>query len=987
MALSTNRLIKVNLTINPLAAAARGFGTLLVVGDSDVISPSERYRAYTNVNDVASDFGLDAPEYKAAALYYAQSPTPTNLMIGRWNREATSSELNGAILTAEEQSLDSWAAISDGKFAYTLNNSTVNIEHLDFTGVGSMSGVAGVISDALGGALTCEWGSDGRFILRTTAKGKDVVLGYCSDAPEQTNVAAMLGLKDGTPTAGTDLIPSVPAITALPATLVGTTADLETLKRVTDGSFKITVNGTPLEVPSVDLSGCESLEAVAELLSGKLSAGATVSVDSDHFVVSSKLTGAATSVGKAEAGPKTNVDVAAKAGKLIGTAADLETLKQVTDGSFKIDIDGEEVSVTKQNYSEVNSLEDIAGKLNTAFSGSASVSVAEGAFIITSATTGAASTVGLATAGEQTTAPVAATAGYYTCAAISNEGTQLETLKLQTAGGLSITVDSGGAVEISNVNLSTITSIGDAVPLINNALSTATVGAVCRYDESAKTFIFTSNSTGASSSVSVAEAGTSTGMLAALGGAGTSTPGTAAVIGTDTDLGTKLGLSAGTPELGADAIVGTDTDLGTKLGLSEGTQTTGRDYVPEVPEVPATSGYYTGTRAQSLANIKEVKDGCFSISVDGSVDTVLRELDFSGITTLSDVAAVIGAGLSNARVTAEGDHLVLTSTRTGVTSSVSAAKDIELTERNIATKLKLTRETASSLAAGYDAESAVEALQVFCDKTAAWYAAMFAAGKMPSDDQLYECATFIEANTDTTHILGITATDTRVLDKEYSDDIASRCCEAGFNRTCIQYSENPYAIASLFGRAFTVDFNGSMTTITLMYKTEPSVVAEELTETQAQTLADKRCNVYVNYNNDTAILQNGVMCGDYWFDERHGSDWLKDYVQNNVWNYVYGRATKVPQDDAGMNQVIAVINDSLIQAKQNGFIGAGTWNGDGFGQLATGQYMPDGFYVYAPPMATQTQADRDARISVPIQVAAKLLGAIHTFDVAITLNR
>ena len=178
-----------------------------------------------------------------------------------------------------------------------------------------------------------------------------------------------------------------------------------------------------------------------------------------------------------------------------------------------------------------------------------------------------------------------------------------------------------------------------------------------------------------------------------------------------------------------------------------------------------------------------------------------------------------------------------------------------------------------------------------------------------------------------------------------------------------------------------------MTTITLMYKTEPSVVAEELTETQAQTLADKRCNVYVNYNNDTAILQNGVMCGDYWFDERHGSDWLKDYVQNNVWNYVYGRATKVPQDDAGMNQVIAVINDSLIQAKQNGFIGAGTWNGDGFGQLATGQYMPDGFYVYAPPMATQTQADRDARISVPIQVAAKLLGAIHTFDVAITLNR
>ena len=49
--------------------------------------------------------------------------------------------------------------------------------------------------------------------------------------------------------------------------------------------------------------------------------------------------------------------------------------------------------------------------------------------------------------------------------------------------------------------------------------------------------------------------------------------------------------------------------------------------------------------------------------------------------------------------------------------------------------------------------------------------------------------------------------------------------------------------------------------------------------------------------------------------------------------------------------------------------------------------MTTGYYVYCPPMSTQAQADREDRKAVPIQVAGKLLGAIHTADVAITLNR
>ncbi len=38
--------------------------------------------------------------------------------------------------------------------------------------------------------------------------------------------------------------------------------------------------------------------------------------------------------------------------------------------------------------------------------------------------------------------------------------------------------------------------------------------------------------------------------------------------------------------------------------------------------------------------------------------------------------------------------------------------------------------------------------------------------------------------------------------------------------------------------------------------------------------------------------------GDF-FDERHGLDWLQNYVQNNLYNLLYTSTTKVPQTDPG----------------------------------------------------------------------------------------
>jgi len=145
--------------------------------------------------------------------------------------------------------------------------------------------------------------------------------------------------------------------------------------------------------------------------------------------------------------------------------------------------------------------------------------------------------------------------------------------------------------------------------------------------------------------------------------------------------------------------------------------------------------------------------------------------------------------------------------------------------------------------------------------------------------------------------------------------------------------------------------------------------------------------VFVEYVNDTAIVQNGVMSGPRFFDETFGLNWFQNAVQTDVYNALYTSPTKIPQTDAGVNQLVNVIAGDCEEAVNNGLVAPGVWNAPGFGNLAQGQYLKTGYYIYAQPIALQSQADRETRVSPPIQVAIKLAGAIQTVDVLVTVNR
>lgn len=305
---------------------------------------------------------------------------------------------------------------------------------------------------------------------------------------------------------------------------------------------------------------------------------------------------------------------------------------------------------------------------------------------------------------------------------------------------------------------------------------------------------------------------------------------------------------------------------------------------------------------------------------------------------------------------------------------------------DISTMTGLTASTSQALIPGFNAESPAQCAAALCAASPLWYGLMFQASVQPTDSQNLAVSPVIEAQS-IKRVFGVTIVNTNVLSNLVTNDLASMMQAAGFSRTFTQYSQNAYAVASFFGRNFSVNYAGANTAITVMYKQEPGVVAETLTEQQADTLQAKNCNVFVNYVNNTSIVQYGVMANGTFFDVIHDTDWFGNAVQTNVYNVLYTSTTKVPQTDAGMNQITNAIAAACQQGVDNGVIAGGTWNGPSFGSLTTGQYLKTGYYIYAQPIALQSQADRAARKAPPVQVAIKLAGAIQTVDILIDVNQ
>lgn len=194
-----------------------------------------------------------------------------------------------------------------------------------------------------------------------------------------------------------------------------------------------------------------------------------------------------------------------------------------------------------------------------------------------------------------------------------------------------------------------------------------------------------------------------------------------------------------------------------------------------------------------------------------------------------------------------------------------------------------------------------------------------------------------------------------------------------------------HAVVQLLIEATSTNWAGSNTAKTNKFKQQPLVMSNANITTN---IADKCDALGINYYTDVRsynMVAEGTALGGEWLDVTVFKDVILDYMQVEAFNFI--ARNDVPQTDDGQQRLIGALLKVGDQFNRNGSLATGTWTLSPVGNLNTGDYVENGYYLYSEPYAKQITADREARKAMPINGALKYSGFMHTVDILLTLNQ
>lgn len=205
MSTPVNKIVKVNILTSPTFPARKGFGLLLIVGNSARLPVGDRIRFYADMDSVGADFSSTDEEYKAAQVFFSQSPAPNQVAIGRRFSSAVPGELIGGLGITTD--IPTWQAVTTGAFKIKLDGVEKSLTTMDFSGAANLNAVAAVIQTKLtaaaAGSTIVYNGS--RFIVQSSTTGATSTVDFATAPASGADISAMLGLTVtdlGTKTAG-----------------------------------------------------------------------------------------------------------------------------------------------------------------------------------------------------------------------------------------------------------------------------------------------------------------------------------------------------------------------------------------------------------------------------------------------------------------------------------------------------------------------------------------------------------------------------------------------------------------------------------------------------------------------------------------------------------------------------------------------------------------------------------------------------------------
>lgn len=384
----------------------------------------------------------------------------------------------------------------------------------------------------------------------------------------------------------------------------------------------------------------------------------------------------------------------------------------------------------------------------------------------------------------------------------------------------------------------------------------------------------------------------------------------------------------------------------------------------------------------SLASFQAVLDGEFSVSIDGDQQDILA-LDFSSDTSFNDVASTIEAGIqaigtggytaATVLYDSFSGKFTITSGTTGDLSTLSFLSAVSGGGGTDISGAAFLNMLSGKLIPGVTAGATiVDEIGKIQEVDNNWYWLTLHKGIRDDADVLLVAAyiaglkkIYLTNSNDPTAVDGQISSDTLSLLKATNNFRVG----AGLQLADV----NQYLDIALAAKAAAVDFNAADSTITLANKTLNNLTVDNFNSNVVSIVAgsrnnsdDKHGNVFVSIGSRNVVQQGKVSNGEF-IDIIHGTDWLEQRIQQNVFNLLIDTPTKIPFTDAGITLVVSQVASALQQGINNGLLSNDVNNFPG-GQA---------YLIEYPRVIDIPATDRAARRLTGIKFSAKYEGAIH----------
>lgn len=380
-----------------------------------------------------------------------------------------------------------------------------------------------------------------------------------------------------------------------------------------------------------------------------------------------------------------------------------------------------------------------------------------------------------------------------------------------------------------------------------------------------------------------------------------------------------------------------------------------------------------------LAAVKAVTNGGFDISISG-VNVPTSALDFSDCDSVAAVANVVDTA-----ITAQGSCTVNDSGCLVIeTSAAGDGNEIEYATApstasmtDCSATLKLTANTATSNTIGYTPGGIVSELELIKQASrcngAQIYAWALDATYRDTDDQKLVADW---AETQSPAWFSACTNSPQAYNSSDDTNIGYYGTSKSLTRTSVIYGQNSaeYPDVSYAARMLAVNYNLPNSAITMKFKDLPGITPVGLTESQLQTLIDRRINCLTLIGNNSRTVREGVQCADTWFtDSLVALDNFREELQVEVYN-VFLRNPKVPYTSAGQDLIVSACTKICNRYTRNGVFGD---RDEETTENESGLVTRPATSIEPVNVAYATASDRASRVGPPVLITAYEAGAIH----------